>query len=400
MSLRSIRLFRTVLLVFSLFAFSQTSYGQKTKDQLENEKRDNLRKIAEAEKILSETESEKKVTIGQLNAINQQINAREGLIGALNEEILLLDGEISDLSSVVNSLQRDLQNLKDEYARMIYSSYKNNHGFRLLTFLFSARTFNQLYMRLKYMEQYGESRRQQADLIIKVSEALNVQREEVQKKRDEQSELLTQQVSENRKLVSLRLRKTNLVSALNEKESQLRREMANRKKSVERLDRLIADLIAAELERSKTMSVAAIADDAELTSRFEQNKNKLRWPVASGFVASKFGKQPHPVWKNVLVDNTGVDIQTNKEEEVRSVFDGEVKTRAFVPGMSNVVIVKHGTYYTVYSRLKEVQVEKGQKLRATDIIGKVQTDPDGISEVHFEVWKNTQKLDPEKWLSK
>ncbi len=382
-----------------LFLCSTPLLAQKTKSQLEKEKNENLRKIAEAEKILSETESEKKATIGQLTAINQQINARLGLINALNEEVVLLDEEIDDLTIVVQSLQRDLTNLKDEYAQMVYSSYKSSYGFNVLTFLFSASTFNQLYMRLKYLEQYSEARMMQANQIQEVTKALNTQREEVQIKRDEQTKLLEQQILENRKLVSLKNRQNRLIAELNQKESELRKEMADRKKSVERLDRLIADLIAAELERSRNMSSTAIADVEAISSSFEQNRRKLQWPVASGFVSSKFGKQPHPVWKNVLINNTGVDIQTNKDEDVMTVFEGEVKTKAFVPGMNNVVIVKHGNYYTVYSRLKEVNVEKGQKLRATDVIGKVHTNTEGISEVHFEVWRNTEKLDPEKWLS-
>ncbi len=371
----------------------------KTKSQLEEEKRDNLKKIAEAEKILSETESRKKVTIGQLNAINEQIRARESLIIALNQEIKLLNEEINDLNIVVNSLQRDLQNLKEEYAGMIYASYKSNHGFGTLTFLFSAKTFNQLFMRIKYMEQYTEARKLQAENIVAVTEALNEQKNEVNRKREEQSGLLSDQLRENQKLKNLKSRKSDLVAELNKKGEELRGEMRERKQAVERLDKLIADLINEEIDKAKNLSTVDIASEEELTQKFESSKNKLEWPVNSGFVSSKFGRRPHPVLKSILVDNTGIDIQTSNEAPVVSIFDGEVKTRAFVPGMNNVVIVKHGIYYTVYSKLKEVTVEKGQKLKAKDVIGTVYTDNEGISEVHFEVWRNTQKLDPEKWLT-
>ncbi len=398
MCLPNTELYRSLLFLV-LVLISIPLLAQKTKADLEKEKRENLRRIAEAEKILSETESQKKVTIGQLTAINEQIRARESLIFALSEEISILDGEINDLNIVVSSLQRDLENLKKEYAAMIYAAYKSNHGFNLLTFLFSSATFNQLYMRLKYMEQYSEARQLQAQQIEEVAKALNQQREAVQIKRDEQNTLLNQQVRENRKLVNLKNRKSNLVAELNKKEGELRKEMADRKKSVERLDRLIADLIHREIERNKSMSTAAIADEEELSGKFELSKNKLMWPVATGFISSRFGQQPHPVWKGIMIDNTGIDIQTNGDQEVRSIFEGEVKTKAFVPGMNNVVIVKHGDYYTVYSRLKDVMVDKGQKLEATDVIGKVYTDGKGVSEVHFEIWKNTEKLDPEKWLA-
>jgi septal ring factor EnvC (AmiA/AmiB activator) len=374
------------------------AYGQKSKEQLEQEKRENLRKIAEAEKILTETESQRKVTIGQLNAINQQIMAREGLISALEEEIKLLDAEIEDLNIVVNALQSDLDNLKTEYTEMVYVTYKVNRGFNLVTFLFSSQTFYQLYMRLKYMEQYGEARRNQAQQIQKVTSSLNSQLVAVEEKRTEQSNLLTQQITENKKLVKLKDRQSQVVAQLNKKKKELRNEMAQTKKAIEKLDGLIADLIRAELEKNRAMSTAAVEDVAALTASFEQQKDKLPWPVKSGFITMKFGRQPHPVLKNIAIESTGIEIQTNKEEQVTSIFDGEVRTRAFLPGYNNVVIIKHGTYYTVYSKLKEVNVKKGQIVKAQDVIGTVLTNADGVSEVHFEIWKNTVKLDPEKWL--
>lgn len=385
------------LLIFGSFQLS-AQQTQKSKADLEQEKRANLKKIAEAEKILTETASQKKATIGQLTAINQQISARESLINTISEEIKLLSSEISDLNIVTTSLQRDLKNLKDEYAKMIYSSYRSNRGFSILTFIFSAETFNQLFMRLKYLEQYSDARKLQAQQIEIVTEELQGQLQVVESKRSEQEELLAEQVTENNKLIKLKDRQGQLVAELNKKEKQLRQEMADRKKAVDRLDKLIASLIKEELEKSRSVSTAKKEDDAYISTSFEQNKARLKWPVSNGFVSSKFGRHPHPLWKNIPVDNPGIEIQTSKEEEVVCVFDGEVKIKAFIPQYNNVVVVKHGNYFTVYSRLKEVYVEKGQKVDALDKIGRVATNGEGVTELHFEVWKNTQKLDPEKWL--
>jgi murein hydrolase activator len=105
------------------------------------------------------------------------------------------------------------------------------------------------------------------------------------------------------------------------------------------------------------------------------------------------------ILKNVTLDNTGIDIQTKSNEEVVVVFEGEVRIKAFVPGQNNVVIVKHGNYYTVYSKLKTVSVKQGQFLKAGEVIGEVYTNSAGISEMHFEVWLDKKKLDPEKWLA-
>jgi len=392
----------TLLCSFSifLFFFSYNGLSQKSKSQLEDEKRQNLKKIAEAEKILSETASQKKATLGQLNAINQQISARQSLINSISEEIELLSNEIKDLNEVSRSLDRDLKALKEEYAEMIYQSYKANKGFTILTFIFSSSTFNQLFQRLKYLEQYSEARKVQAQQIEIVSNELETQLNLVENKRLEQKELLDEQIAENRKLKNLKSRQNSIVAELSKKEKQIRKEVAERKKSIEKLDNLIADIIKKELEKAKNISSAEKADDAEITVSFEQKRSNLPWPVSTGFISTKFGRQPHPVFKNIMIDYTGVEIQTNKNQDVACVFDGEVKMKAFVPQMNNIVIVKHGNYYTVYSRLKEVYVEKGQVLKASDRIGKASTNSEGVTEVHFEVWKNTQKLDPEKWLAK
>ena len=373
-------------------------FGQKTKTQLEIEKKENLRKIAQAEKILKETENERNVTIGQLQALNQQIRARQALINGLRQEVSLLDTEINDLSIVVNALREDLRKLKEEYAAMIYSSYKANRGFNILTFLFSSETFNQLFQRLKYMEQYGEARKTQAEQIQVVAQELNDQRGEVQVKRDEQGVLLSQQIRESGKLAKSRKQVTSLIAQLEKKESQIRKEVVSRKKAIDRLDQTIATLVKRELEGNSTSS-ATLASSTELSRSFEEQKSRMQWPVVNGFISKKFGTQPHPVLKRIKTVNNGIDIQTNGNEKVRVVHDGEVKMVGYLQGMNNFVMVKHGSYYTVYSRLRNVNVSKGQVIAALDEIGEVFTDNQGVSEVHFEVWKNTEKLDPEQWLT-
>ena len=125
----------------------------------------------------------------------------------------------------------------------------------------------------------------------------------------------------------------------------------------------------------------------------------MGWPVNSGFISSRFGKQQHPVLKRITIINDGVGIQTEKDTKVKAVFEGVVSTIATIETMNNIVIVRHGDYYTVYARLKSVNVRKGQRVSTNDIIGEVFTNKDGISELEFQVWKERTKLDPEKWLA-
>jgi murein DD-endopeptidase MepM/ murein hydrolase activator NlpD len=157
--------------------------------------------------------------------------------------------------------------------------------------------------------------------------------------------------------------------------------------------------VESESERAKTISTAEAASEAELTRLFESSKNKLDWPVSSGFITSKFGKQNHPVLKRITVVNDGIGIQTEKNSSVKAVFDGEVTVVGTIQGKNNVVIIRHGDYMTVYARLKTINVKKGQKVKRNDIIGEVYTDKDGISELEFQVYKGFTKLNPENWLA-
>lgn len=372
------------------------AFSQKSKTQLEKEKQDNLKRIEEANEILQQTESQKKTTLGQLSALTRQIEAREMLISSINEQISLLGADISEINSVIRALDADLKALKQEYAAMIYAASKSRHGLDRLTFLFSAQTFSQFMRRLSYLSQYAEARRTQAEQIRRVSGALAGQRKEYEVKQAEQQTLLASQVAENKNLLALKAKQDAVIRDLSSREKQLKNELAQRKQAIQKLDNLIAELIREEMERERATRnpVAAPA----ISANFEGNKTKLPWPVSSGFVSSRFGRHPHPVLKGVEVDNQGIDIQTNQNEVVKTVFDGTVATVAFVPGMNSVVIIKHGDYYTLYARLKKVDVKKGQEVKIGDVVGEVFTDADGISEIQFQVWKNNQKLDPEKWL--
>ncbi|MEO1254011.1 MAG: peptidoglycan DD-metalloendopeptidase family protein, partial [Bacteroidota bacterium] len=232
-----------------------------------------------------------------------------------------------------------------------------------------------------------------------VAKELNDQKNRVEAKRSEQQILLNQQVRESRKLARSKRKQSQLVAQLTKKERQLRKEVENRKAANRRLNTLIAKIIEDEARKSSSASTAEIASAAELTRMFESKKNNLSWPVTSGFISSKFGKQPHPVLKRITVVNDGVGIQTEKDSQVRSVFDGEVTLIGTIPGKNNVVVIRHGSYLTVYAQLKNVNVKKGQKVRVSDTIGEVFTDRDGVSELEFQVYKGTTKLNPENWLS-
>jgi len=390
----------------SLSSLSWAQQSSVTRKQLEKEKKENLQRIKEAQRILSETSSRRESSIGQLNAINEQIKARESLIRSISQELSLLELQITELGSVITALEEDLVNLKQEYAYMVYAASKTSNSYDRLTFLFSAKTFNQLFRRIKYMQQYSQARKNQVNQIQKVRETLINQRETIESKRLEQQVLLDQQVIANQDLIALKTKQRAVVRDLSRKEEQLKKEVASRRSDVQRLEQLIAQLIKKEMEesaRSKTENAVALnTSKEELSTSFAKNKSQLRWPVKSGFISQRFGNNPHPVMKNILVPNDGVDIQTNQNAKVNAVFDGIVIAITPIPGPGNskAVIMQHGEYFTVYSRLRDVNVQKGQAVRAEEPVGMVNTDSDGISALQFQIWHNQQKLNPEPWLQR
>ena len=154
-----------------------------------------------------------------------------------------------------------------------------------------------------------------------------------------------------------------------------------------------------KLKTSGISSTAIIASEAEASRLFEYQKKKLRWPVSSGFISSKFGKQQHPILKKIIVINDGIGIQTSKASKVTAVYDGEVSQVSAIAGMNNIVLIKHGEYFTVYARLKTISVKRGQRVKVGEVIGEVYTNQDGVTELEFQLYKGRVKLDPEKWLA-
>ena len=384
------------LLVLVLLLINSPLKSQQTRIELENERQKNLIKISEAEKILKETEKSKNVTTGKLNVINKQINNRLSLISNLKKEIKFQNNEILDLSGVIYSLTNDLKILKNEYSEMIYYSYKSRSSLDKLGYVFSSNSYNQMFRRLGYIVQYTNSRKKQIQEIEIVTNELDNQKNNLIHEKRIQNKLLSDEVIENNKLQKLQRNQKKTISDLGKKERRIKKEIKERRIALEQLDNLIKEVIRSEREKLSGVDLDLI----KLTESFETNIGKLIWPVSSGFISNKFGVHPHPVIKNVKVKNDGIDIQTSKGSKVYSVFSGKVSTVAFIPGMNNVIIINHGDYYTLYAKLKNLVVEKGDIIIIGQNIADIVTNSDGVSELQFQVWKNNIKLNPEKWIMK
>ena len=385
-----------------LFLASFAAFAQKTKSQLQKEKQESLKKIEETERILAETGQQKKNSLGELAALNQRVRQQEALIRSIKNEIALLNSDINQKTEIISTLGEDLKHLKEEYAAMLFASQKASGKLNKLMFLFSSSSFDQLLMRLKYMEQYSVARKDQAEVITRVQSTLTAQVKETQDIKNEKSALLADQLKENHQLEGLKQKQGQLVKHLEKQEKKLKAELEETRKAVAKLDKLINDIIKEEMARAareaaKGKATKTAEAAVAMSATFEGNKAKFNWP-ASGFISQKFGRQNHPVLKRIILQIDGINIQTKQNEKVKAIFEGEVRAVAFIPSIGNSVIISHGDYYTVYSGLKDVLVNKGQKVDTNQEIGQVLTNADGISELRFQIRRNTTPVDPELWL--
>lgn len=400
-----------IALLYLVGLNANVSYAQKQQSRkyLENKKKELQEEIEYTNKLLDETKKNKRNSLNQLITLNKKISAREELISTINREIAILNNQISKNYKSINALQGDLQKLKAEYAKMIYYAYKNQNAYSRLMFVFASNDFEQATMRLKYLKQYSEYRHKQAELIVKTKTDLNAKTKSLEAKKSEQRALLLSEQNEKQNLFSEKTEKEQMVIKLQEQESELKKELQKKKKDAERFEQAILHIIQQELEKAQKEAVAknkqkpqklVLTPEAqELSNSFANNKNKLPWPVEKGFISEHFGVHPHPLIPNIDINNNGVDIATGNGALTRAVFGGEVKAIVNMPGSGKFILIRHGEYLTIYSNLKDVYVNVGDKVKTKQKIASVMIDDkDANTVLHFELWKGQTKLNPEDWL--
>ncbi len=427
------RLFQ--ILFFLLLSLTIAAFAQNSED-LKRRKKELSREIELLNKSLRQTSNTKKLSLKQINSLNAEIHLREEKIATINSEINLLDNQISDNTNTVYTLQGQLNQLKKEYAGMVRFAFKNQNAYNKLMFVFAADNFNQGYKRLKYLSQFTQYRKKQAEYIKKTQNLLQIKIVELDHNKKEKSTLLEDEQEEKESLGEKKNKQAEVLSKLSKQEKQLAQQLANKKRESTRLNQAIQTAIAREIEAARKREEARIAaantktladakaksnntktvkvktttvskgssvlvstpEAASLSSSFLGSRGSLPWPVATGTVVEGYGLHNYGV--NVTIENNGIDIKTTKGAIVRAVYSGKVTTIKDIGG-SLAVLINHGEYFTVYSNLRSVSVAQGQKVTAKQAIGTVITDPsDGTSQVHFEVRKGAAPLNPSSWLAR
>lgn len=411
---------KSLFLCLSFIVLAGSVFAQNSAE-LKRRKEALTQEIEMLRRSQSQVVSNKRLSLKQINALNAQIRLREEKIKTINSEIRLLDNQIYENTNTVHSLQDQLNKLKKEYAAMVLFAFRNQSAYSKLMFIFASSDFNQAYKRLKYLQQFGEYRQKQARYIEQTQKALGIKITELDHNKREKSSLLTDQQKEKSTLGKEKSNQAVQFSRLSRQEKQLRQELTQKQKEVARLNRAIQTAINREIEEERRRAeaaaraeaakngteakpiahgssvLAATPEAARLSSDFLSNRGRLPWPVAVGTIVERFGTHGYGV--NVTVENNGIDIRTSENAPVRAVFSGEVST-VYNLGGQYAVLIRHGEYFTVYSNLRTVSVSKGQKVSVKQTIGTVITDPvDGTTQLHFEVRKGADPMNPEGWLA-
>ena len=389
---------RTRLLLTLLFALATLSVPAQQLESLREEIRQAEEEIKMTNQLLSKTQKNQQTTDRQLNLIRNKIRNRKNIISNLEKQSGLIENNIGAKNTTIRSLEQDLNRLRQEYAAMVYDSYKNYKLNNFMLFLFASRDFNDATLRIAYMHRYNRMREQKAAEIDSVSASVGREISSLQSQKEELDKVLT---SLDKDETQYRTSSQKLQQEAGKLNSIIK---ANRKR-IEQMQKQIRQIIAEESRKNKAKPQTSEQRefDVKLSGQFEQNTGKLPYPVR-GVIVNNYGLHSHTAIKGVVEKNQGVDIAAEPGAEVRAVFEGEVSQVLLNQWTNKVVLLRHGNYLTLYSNLASVNVKVGDRVTLNQPIGRIASSEDSNDcTLHFEVWKldaqnNPVNLNPEKWL--
>lgn len=397
----SILIGRWLVLVFLLIAGAPSLSGQSSAE-LKAKRQQLLEEIKANTQQLNSTRRDKAAAVQQLAILQNQIRAREELITTLQQEIAQTDASINRATEVVEALSDDVDRLKTEFSQLLQAAYRARLQHSWLSFLLSSENFNEAFRRWQYLRQYQRFRSRQARLIVATQKSLEAKLVQLAERRDEKQLLLRTEQQQQTAIGREKNAQDQLLNRLKKSEAQLLREIQEQKLAQEKLNAAIESAIVAEIdrmrraERANTPAAAtAKADRTSANSTFSTQRGRLPWPVSSRTINRKFGRQPHPTVKGVEISNNGIDIDIQGTNKVKVVANGTVVSTHFVPGFRNMILVRHGEYYTVYSNLESVYVSSQEEVSAGQEIGQIS---ESAGDLHFEVWRQKERLNPERWI--
>ena len=375
-----------------IFAADSVKDLQKKQKQLQEQ-------IEQTNKMLKQTKKDENATMNKLNLIGQNIKTQKQLIRTLDNEITMLNRQMRSLNKTKDSLQVVLDGYKEDYAKMVCQSHFARMQQSPLLFLLSSDSFQQLARRARYLQEFAHFRQEQVRRIEHTQAEIDTQNNLLQENKSDKQNALSSRKREQENLKRDERKQQTMLSQLKSKEKDLSKQLQAQQKKVNELNKKIDEAIRRETEKASKTTLTK--EQKLIAGGFEANKGRLPWPVEKGMISGHYGKQQHPVYSQVTIDNKGVYMQTVAGSKARAVYKGEV-TSCFMVGSTYAVIVQHGNYRTVYSNLSKLNVKQGDMVETKQAIGTIYTDAeqDQKTELYFQIYKDRDILNPELWIAR
>ena len=381
-----------LMVIVALFCLSAAA--QDTKVQ-EARKAKLEREIAIIDKQLKENASKSSSMLADLELIRKKVSNRKELVAESDRQVKKYNDDIYRAQLKINRLQERVDVLIENYAKLVRSAYKNRDTRVWYMYMLASENLGQAFRRMGYFRNLSDMMRTEARNIRQMQQELEAQKSELQALKREAEQLKKIRVKELEDLRADEKKADAVVKKLQKDKKKYQSQLSAKKKEVLALNREIERIVAAAVKPKSSGKKTVV--DTKLDAAFANNKGKLPWP-ADGPVVARFGRHYHPVYKNLeLPPNNGIDIALSKGTQIRAVFDGVVKQVMVMPGYNQCVLIQHGNYFTLYCKLKSLNVAEGDKVKTSDVIGSVDAIG-GQVQLHFEVWKGAKPQNPEGWL--
>ena len=439
---------KSVISLFLIFIICSIAHGQVKSEKLQKEQKIIEKKISQTKALLDKVKNNTKNSFTELKLLDKQIKNREELVRIYDGQVRVAEIKVIEKENEIKQLVTRLDNLKQQYKKMIFFAYKNRNKAGRLMFLLSSNSYNEAQKRNLYLKKVANLQRKQVGLIKQHQGLINDEIVSIKEEKTSKELALNEKKSEREKIeydkslkekshLKFKQEEDKLYALLKEdekKKTELKSRInaaikaeiaaANEIERKKEADRVLAEQTAAakreankkdvksdvvptekKKEQEKTVKkVLPISTEGAIAGKnFEANKGRLPSPVSNGTITEKYGKNPHPTLAGVFTNNNGIDITCIANSKARAVFEGVVSAVINVNGAGKVVIIKHANFRTVYSNLQESSVKLGDKITAKQEIGTIMLDNGSVSIFHFEIHMvvglETQSLNPSLWIS-
>ncbi|MEP6699996.1 MAG: peptidoglycan DD-metalloendopeptidase family protein [Bacteroidota bacterium] len=373
------------------------SFGQKNREDLEAQRKALESQIKSTSDVLEKTQKNKTKSLSQLKALNVQISERQELLSSINKELDRLKKDAAIQEQNKNVAAKSITQYEERLNHALRMSYVRSQLQPDWIFLLSAQSISQALTRWVYLKQYKTFIAQQLKELAAKREKHQELITIIEENKKEKTQLFNEEEQQRKQVQAEQKTQEALVGQLGREEKKLKNQLAGTQAKKKKLDDEIARLISEEGKKMNTSGLAKAPETKVLSDKFAANKGKLPWPVGKGMITARFGNHPHAVLKGIMVQNNGIDIAAESGAGVKSLFNGTVASVTRIPGYDYMVMVRHGLYFTVYSKIVDVSIKKGDNVTTGQLLGYLaKEDP----ELHLEIWQDKNKLDPETWIAK